>query len=154
MQKNFRKWANWAVALLLCFSLIVNIHCVLLLFRYRQIYQATPIFVSEAGTIVSSDSIVSLPAADTESISFESEAVMDSAEIETQETADVLTPEETVLETEPEISKATIGSTVYVTKSGTKFHRDGCSSLSKSKIPISYEDAVARGFEPCGRCKP
>lgn len=25
--------------------------------------------------------------------------------------------------------------TVYVTKTGTKYHRDGCRSLSKSKIP-------------------
>lgn len=46
------------------------------------------------------------------------------------------------------------GATVYVTKSGTKFHRDGCSSLSKSKIPMLYEDAVSESYEPCGKCKP
>jgi len=43
--------------------------------------------------------------------------------------------------------------TVYVTKSGTKYHRAGCSSLSKSKIPISLTDAKAR-YSPCSRCNP
>lgn len=42
--------------------------------------------------------------------------------------------------------------TVYVTKTGKKYHQDGCSSLSKSKIPISLEDAKAKGYEPCSKC--
>ena len=41
---------------------------------------------------------------------------------------------------------------VYITKSGTKYHKEGCSSLSKSKISISFKDAKERGYEPCGRC--
>ena len=52
------------------------------------------------------------------------------------------------------IARTDADATVYITKSGTKFHRAGCSSLSKSKIAISYEDAISRGFEPCGRCAP
>lgn len=43
-------------------------------------------------------------------------------------------------------------STVYVTKTGKKYHRDGCSSLSKSKIPITYAEAVAKGYMPCKSC--
>ena len=46
------------------------------------------------------------------------------------------------------------GVTVYITKTGAKYHRAGCSSLSQSKIPISLEEAKAQGFEPCKRCKP
>lgn len=42
--------------------------------------------------------------------------------------------------------------TVYVTKSGKKYHRDDCSSLSKSKIPISKSKAVAQGYTPCSKC--
>jgi len=41
--------------------------------------------------------------------------------------------------------------TVYITRTGKKYHRSSCSSLSKSKIPISLEDACKRGFEPCSR---
>ena len=43
--------------------------------------------------------------------------------------------------------------TVYVTKTGKKYHRDGCRSLSKSKIPISLEEARTR-YDACSVCKP
>jgi hypothetical protein len=44
--------------------------------------------------------------------------------------------------------------TVYVTKSGKKYHRAGCSSLSKSAIPMTKSEAEAKGYTPCARCKP
>ncbi len=44
--------------------------------------------------------------------------------------------------------------TVYVTKTGKKYHRDGCRSLAKSKIPISLEDAKSSGYTPCSICNP
>ena len=44
--------------------------------------------------------------------------------------------------------------TVYVTKTGKKYHRDGCRYLSKSKIPMSLKDAIAKGYTPCSVCKP
>ena len=43
--------------------------------------------------------------------------------------------------------------TVYVTKTGKKYHRDGCSSLRRSKIPIALADAKLR-YGPCSRCNP
>ncbi len=43
-------------------------------------------------------------------------------------------------------------STVYVTKTGTKYHRNGCSSLSKSKIAMTLSDAVAKGYTPSHIC--
>lgn len=43
---------------------------------------------------------------------------------------------------------------VYVTRSGTKYHRAGCRSLAKSSTPISLKDAVAKGYGPCSICKP
>ena len=44
--------------------------------------------------------------------------------------------------------------TVYITETGKKYHRDGCSYLKKSKIEISLKDAKAQGYTPCSRCKP
>jgi competence protein ComEC len=44
--------------------------------------------------------------------------------------------------------------TVYTTKTGSKYHLDGCSSLSKSKIPISLSDAKVKGLGPCSKCNP
>ena len=44
------------------------------------------------------------------------------------------------------------GQTVYVTNTGSKYHQDGCRYLSKSKIPISLDDAISSGYEPCSKC--
>jgi len=46
------------------------------------------------------------------------------------------------------------GVTVYVTRTGEKYHRLGCQYLRKSCIPMSLEDAKARGYGPCSRCRP
>lgn len=42
--------------------------------------------------------------------------------------------------------------TVYVTKTGKKYHKDGCSYLKDSKIAINLYDAKAKGYEPCSKC--
>lgn len=44
--------------------------------------------------------------------------------------------------------------TVYITKTGTKYHLDGCRHLSKSKIPISRAKAIKQGYTPCAHCDP
>ena len=44
--------------------------------------------------------------------------------------------------------------TVYITRTGTKYHRPGCSYLKRSAIPISKKEAIKRGYSPCSRCKP
>jgi micrococcal nuclease len=44
--------------------------------------------------------------------------------------------------------------TVYITKSGKKYHRAGCSYVKKSRIPIKLKDAVAKGYTPCSKCNP
>lgn len=42
---------------------------------------------------------------------------------------------------------------VYVTNTGKKYHRASCSSLKKSKIEITLENAK-RNYEPCEKCNP
>ena len=42
---------------------------------------------------------------------------------------------------------------VYLTRTGEKYHREGCRSLSRSKIPISLAEAKQK-YAPCGRCNP
>jgi len=58
-------------------------------------------------------------------------------------------PEVTIKPTE-QTEKA--NPTVYTTNTGKKYHKDGCISLNRSKIPISLEDALNRGLEPCKVC--
>lgn len=43
--------------------------------------------------------------------------------------------------------------TVYVTKTGKKYHRATCSSLRTSKIPIKLSEAKGR-YGPCANCSP
>lgn len=42
--------------------------------------------------------------------------------------------------------------TVYVTRTGSKYHKYGCQYLSQSCVPISYADATAKGYTACSRC--
>ncbi len=44
--------------------------------------------------------------------------------------------------------------TVYITKTGKKYHTATCRYLAKSKIPMSLKDAKAKGFTACSVCKP
>jgi hypothetical protein len=44
--------------------------------------------------------------------------------------------------------------TVYVTRTGKKYHTANCRYLSKSKVPISLKDAKGRGYTSCSVCRP
>lgn len=44
--------------------------------------------------------------------------------------------------------------TVFVTKTGKKYHRKDCHYLRYSRIPISLREAVSEGCEPCKVCEP
>lgn len=44
--------------------------------------------------------------------------------------------------------------TVYITRAGSKYHREGCEHLRESRIPISLPIAKEQGYEPCSRCGP
>jgi len=44
--------------------------------------------------------------------------------------------------------------TVYITRTGKKYHREGCRHLSRSKIPTNVKAAVERRYGPCSVCRP
>ena len=50
--------------------------------------------------------------------------------------------------------KPSSGGTVYITESGTKYHRGSCRYLADSKIAISRAEAIAQGYTACKVCKP
>ncbi|MCF4151793.1 endonuclease/exonuclease/phosphatase family protein [Dethiosulfovibrio sp. F2B] len=54
----------------------------------------------------------------------------------------------------PNDSGASGDTIVYITKTGKKYHADGCSYLKKSKIPITLKEAKAKGYTPCSKCHP
>jgi uncharacterized repeat protein (TIGR03803 family) len=44
--------------------------------------------------------------------------------------------------------------TVYITKTGEKYHLNGCRYLKNSKIPKTLTWVCAHGYTPCSVCKP
>lgn len=59
--------------------------------------------------------------------------------------------------TKPGISTGAISNanmTVYITKSGEKYHLAGCRYLSKSCIKTTLKEAVNKGFDHCSVCNP
>lgn len=44
--------------------------------------------------------------------------------------------------------------TVYITKTGKKYHSENCRYLSKSSYSISLTDAKGRGYDACSVCSP
>ena len=41
---------------------------------------------------------------------------------------------------------------VYVTKTGSKFHKANCKSLSKSKIEKDFKEVMLSNYKPCNNC--
>jgi hypothetical protein len=54
----------------------------------------------------------------------------------------------------PQSQPQTKEQTVYVTRTGKKYHRATCRYLSRSKIPTTLKDARANGYTACSVCKP
>lgn len=51
-------------------------------------------------------------------------------------------------------SEPSEGIIVYITNTGSKYHREGCSYLRQSKIEIDKAVATAQGYGACSRCNP
>ena len=49
---------------------------------------------------------------------------------------------------------ATKDDTVYITRTGKKFHRAGCPSLRYSAIAMKRWEAISKGYAPCKICNP
>lgn len=65
-----------------------------------------------------------------------------------------VTPSQPVEETPVYTPPATNdqGYTVYITNTGSKYHRAGCRHLKDSQIAIDINDAIAQGYTACKNC--
>jgi endonuclease YncB( thermonuclease family) len=45
------------------------------------------------------------------------------------------------------------GETVYVTRTGSKYHRSSCQYLRRSRVPVSLKEAK-QSYDPCSICRP
>lgn len=60
----------------------------------------------------------------------------------------------TTQESPQALSQASDSTSVYVTKTGAKYHTGSCSHLRRSRIPMSLSDATNAGYSPCSVCNP
>ena len=44
--------------------------------------------------------------------------------------------------------------TVYVTRTGERYHRGSCHHLRRSKFAVSLSEAKRQGYTPCKVCRP
>lgn len=47
-----------------------------------------------------------------------------------------------------------LAQTVYITKTGKKYHIESCRYLRSSSFAISLQDALSRGYDACSICAP
>lgn len=52
------------------------------------------------------------------------------------------------------LSATILAQTVYITKTGKKYHQEVCRYLYSSSIPILLADAINRGYGACSVCSP
>lgn len=52
------------------------------------------------------------------------------------------------------VSSEVEAQTVYITRTGKKYHDEYCRYLRQSKIEIKLKDAIARGYDACSVCEP
>jgi micrococcal nuclease len=57
------------------------------------------------------------------------------------------------LKVDPAPVERSVTETVYVTRTGVKYHRASCRYLARSQIPMALADAAAR-YSPCSVCRP
>lgn len=96
---------------------------------------------------------VSLDAMDIESEAEKEEAERIAAEQAAQAEAEQAAQAEAErVATEQQAAQNEQSQTVYITNTGSKYHRSGCQYLKKSQIGISLNDATARGYTACSKC--
>ncbi len=55
---------------------------------------------------------------------------------------------------ESQVARKNENSIVYITRYGKKYHKEGCGSLRRSKIPIFLYEACKRRYAACSNCNP
>ena len=124
--------------------------------RINQLENAPPVVIEEYKTTTTEKETMTFRNKETTA---ESATTTEIAVTEAVSTTEKKTeaPETTPTETEApttvsESTQKTSSDICYVTSSGTKYHRAGCSYLKKSKTQMTISEAKSCGYSPCSRC--
>ena len=122
--------------------------------RINQLENAPPVVIEEYNTTTTEKETMTFRTT-TEAATTTEEAVVTEAVSTTEKKTEA--PETKPTETEApstvsEPTQKTSSDICYVTSSGTKYHRAGCSYLKKSKTQMTISEAKSCGYSPCSRC--
>lgn len=76
----------------------------------------------------------------------------DTTENTTEASPNTKEPTEKDTDSERPSEEVKNSSVCYVTSSGTKYHKSGCSYLKKSSTKMTVQEAKDCGYSPCSRC--
>ena len=157
--------SNKIISFLLCVLIVLSAANLFLgatnSYRIKQLESAPPVVI-EKDTQLSYEEAEEITATE-EITSTSAETTAETTE-EITSTTETTTAETTAPQTEASASTTTTKPTTteavqnqssdicYVTSSGTKYHRAGCSYLKKSKNQMTISEAKMCGYSPCSRC--
>ena len=150
--------SNKLISFLLCVLIVLSAANIFLGVtnskRINQLENAPPVVIEEYKTTTTEKETMTFRTT-TEAATTTEEAVVTEAVSTTEKKTEA--PETTPTETEApttvsESTQKTSSDICYVTSSGTKYHRAGCSYLKKSKTQMTISEAKSCGYSPCSRC--
>ncbi len=153
--------SNKLISILICILIVLSAANLFLgvvnSYRIKQLENAPPVVIEKAEattkekqtlTFKNTTTTTTEPVSTTQEQTTENSATTvittDTSETKPTETETPSTVSEPVQKENSDIC--------YVTASGTKYHRAGCSYLKKSKTQMSISDAKLSGYSPCSRC--
>lgn len=159
--------SNKVISFLLCVLIILSATNLFLgvtnSYRIKQLESAPPVIIDTLKESVaqvtepSSEDITTTETAITtaESTTVAEPVITESKSTVTEPTEQTTKPKPTEAEaptTFSEPAQKESSDICYVTASGTKYHKDGCSYLKKSKTKMTVNEAESCGYSPCSRC--
>lgn len=123
--------------------------------RINQLENAPPVVIEEYSTTTEKETMTFRNKETTAESATTTEVAVTEAVSTTEKKTEAPETKPTETETPTTVSESTQKTSsdiCYVTSSGTKYHRAGCSYLKKSKTQMTISEAKSCGYSPCSRC--
>ena len=152
--------SNKLISILICILIVLSAANLFLgavnSYRIKQLENAPPVVIEKAEATTKekqtltfkNETTTTEPVLTTQEQTTENSATT----VITTDTSEIKTTEAEAPTTVSEPAQKESSDICYVTASGTKYHRAGCSYLKKSKTQMSISDAKLSGYSPCSRC--
>lgn len=152
--------SNKLISILICILIVLSAANLFLgaanSYRIKQLENAPPVVIEKAEATTKekqtltfkNETTTTKPVLTTQEQTTENSATT----VITTDASEIKTTEAEAPTTVSEPAQKESSDICYVTASGTKYHKDGCSYLKKSKTKMIVNEAESCGYSPCSRC--